>query len=95
MVLYPHRRRMLRALDGYLVERDGALAVRCSRMKINHSCPTSAHMNKRRAINIACGVVAAIVAVGVLLPMTVATRSPKTCTLCRAERIDRKVLGYS
>ena len=52
-------------------------------------------MTKRRAIKIACGVVAAIVAVGVLMPLTVSTRSPKTCTLCRAERTDRTLLGYS
>jgi hypothetical protein len=52
-------------------------------------------MTRRRAIKIACGVVVAIVAVGALLPVTVATRSPKTCTLCRAERMDRTFLGYS
>ena len=46
-------------------------------------------MTRRRAIKIACGVVVAIVAVAALLPVTVATRSPKTCTLCRAERMDR------
>src|SRR5438034_9227485 len=52
-------------------------------------------MTKRRAIKIACGVVAAIVAVGALMPVTVATRSPKTCTFCRAERIARTFLGYT
>ena len=36
-----------------------------------------------------------IVGLGVLMPLTVATRSPMTCTLCRAERIDRTFLGYS
>ena len=51
-------------------------------------------MTKRRAIKIVCGVVVAIIAVGLLMPFTVATRSPKTCTLCRAERIDRTFLGY-
>jgi hypothetical protein len=52
-------------------------------------------MTRRRAIKIACGVVAAIVAAGALMAVTVSTRSPKTCTLCRAERIDRTFLGYS
>lgn len=51
-------------------------------------------MTKRRAIKMVCGVVVAIIAVGLLMPVTVATRSPKTCTLCRAERIDRTFLGY-
>src|SRR4026209_1401345 len=48
-------------------------------------------MTKSRAI----GGAPAIVAVSVLMPITVGTRSPKTCTLCRAERIDRTFLGYS
>jgi hypothetical protein len=52
-------------------------------------------MNKRRIIKIACWVVCAVVAVGVLMPLTVSTRAPKTCTLCRAERIDLTFLGYS
>lgn len=52
-------------------------------------------MTKRGAIKIAYGLVAAIVAIGVLMPITVSTRAPKTCTLCRAERIDRTFLGYS
>ena len=52
-------------------------------------------MTKPRAIKIACGVVAAIVAASVLMAVTVSTRSPKTCTLCRAERIDRTFLGYA
>ena len=52
-------------------------------------------MTKRRAIKIACGVIAAIVAVGVFMPITVGTRSANTCTLCRAERIDRTLLGYA
>ena len=52
-------------------------------------------MNKRRMIKITCWVVGTTVATGLLLPVTVSTRSPKTCTLCRAERIDRTFLGYS
>jgi len=52
-------------------------------------------MTRRRAIKIACGVIAATVAVGALMPVTVATRSRKICTLCRAERMDRTFLGYS
>jgi len=52
-------------------------------------------MTKRRAIKIACMVIAACVLVGALVTVTVATRSPKTCTLCRAVRIDRTFLGYS
>lgn len=52
-------------------------------------------MNRQRAIKIACGVVASVVAVGALLSVTVATHSPKTCTLCRAERMDRIFFGHS
>jgi hypothetical protein len=48
-----------------------------------------------RAINIPSGVVAVIFAIGVLVPISVATRSDKTCTLCRAERVDRTFLGFS
>jgi hypothetical protein len=52
-------------------------------------------MTRRRAIKIACGVVVEIFAVGALMTVTVATRSPQTCTLCRTERMDRTFLGYS
>jgi hypothetical protein len=52
-------------------------------------------MTKRRAIKITCGIVATVIAVGALMAVTVATRSPKTCTLCRTERMDRTLFGYS
>ncbi len=52
-------------------------------------------MTRRRAIKITCGAVVGILAVGALLNITVARCSPKTCTLCRAERMDWKLLGYS
>src|SRR6185369_4432977 len=42
-----------------------------------------------------CWVIGAIVAVGLLMPLTVTTRTLRTCTLCRAERTDRTALGYS
>jgi hypothetical protein len=58
------------------------------------SFPLDDAMTRRRATKIACGVFAALVAVGVLMPITVGTCAPKTCTLCRAERIDRTMLGY-
>jgi hypothetical protein len=52
-------------------------------------------MTRRRVIKVACGIVAAIVAGGALMAVTVATRSPKSCPLCRAERIDRTLFGYA
>jgi len=57
--------------------------------------PLDHAMTRRHAIKIVCGIVASVVALGVLTPITVATRSLKTCTLCRAERMDRTSLGYS
>jgi hypothetical protein len=38
---------------------------------------------------------AILAAMGLLLPVTVATRTIQTCVLCRAEREDRSLLGYS
>lgn len=52
-------------------------------------------MSKRRNIKIACWVIGAVVCVGLLMPVTVGTRKPYTCTFCRAERTDRTFLGYS
>jgi hypothetical protein len=52
-------------------------------------------MNKPRALKLACGIVAALVAVGALMGVTVSTRAIETCTLCRAERTERTFLGYS
>lgn len=49
---------------------------------------------KRHAIIIACGLMAVTVTTGLLLTITVSTRTRKTCTLCRAERIDRTFLGF-
>ena len=52
-------------------------------------------MNKRRIIKIAFAGAGTIVAVGVLMTVTVSTRTIRTCSLCRAERTERTVLGYS
>jgi hypothetical protein len=52
-------------------------------------------MTRRGTIRLSAGVIATLVASGLLMTVTVCTRSPKTCTLCRAERIDRTFLGYS
>ena len=42
-----------------------------------------------------CWLIACVVAGGVLLPVTVSTRTIQTCTLCRAERTNRTFLGYA
>jgi hypothetical protein len=52
-------------------------------------------MSKRPIIKIGCWVVGAIVAVGMLMPITVRTRTIRTCSLCRAERTESTLLGYS
>src|SRR5258705_6436622 len=52
-------------------------------------------MNKRCIIKIVCWVIGAIVAVGLLMPVTVSTRKRYACTLCRAERTERTFLGFS
>ena len=41
------------------------------------------------------GVVAAIIVIFVLMPVTVSTRTRYSCTLCRAERIERTFLGLA
>lgn len=50
-------------------------------------------MRKRRFIAVGCLVAGVLVAIGILLPTTVAVRSRFTCILCRQERVDHRFLG--
>lgn len=52
-------------------------------------------MTKQRIIKITCGVILAVVIVGGLMPVTVATRTTYTCTRCRAARIERTLFGFT
>lgn len=52
-------------------------------------------MTKRRAIRAALALLAAVLVAGLIFPVTVGSRTIQTCSLCRAERVDRTLVFFS